>query len=137
YTTLFRSLTAVISVQTLNDKRKCVDQVFQQGQQKGFADLRHGADELILCLRIDDVDVISALDAVEIALVNRVHAQIARLTIGFGTAALGDGDACGPGLVDPAPPTLIARAVTQVVELAIGDPGQTLVTPIRKDIDRK
>src|SRR5699024_5696108 len=101
--------------------------------QQGFGDPWHGADELILRFRIDDVDVINTLDAVEIALVNRVHAQVARLAVGSGAAALGDGHARRLGLVDPAPPTLVARAVAQVVELAIGDAGQALVTPIRKD----
>ena len=66
----------------------------------------HGG--LTVCHGIDDVDAIQALDAVEIALVDRIDAQIPALAIGLGPAAFGDRSACWLGLVDDPAPAPIA-----------------------------
>lgn len=61
---------SLVGVQALYCEWKGVDQVFQQGQQKGLADLGDRADELILGEAIDEVDVVDTFDAVEIALMD-------------------------------------------------------------------
>jgi len=49
-----------------------------------------GAHALELCDLINGIDVIDALDAVQIALVNGIETQIARLTLMVGLASLSD-----------------------------------------------
>ena len=68
--------------------------------------------------------VVEPLDAVPVALVEAVDAQVAGAAAGEGFVAFADADRAGAGLVDVAAPALVAVTVAQVVQVAVGDSGQ-------------
>ena len=78
-------------------------QVFQHRDQIVLADALGGANDLKLGDLIDGVDVIDALEAIEVTLMDGIDAQIAGPAIGLRFAPLGDGGAHRPGLVHAHP----------------------------------
>src|ERR1019366_1694092 len=76
---------------------------------------------------VDEVDVIDALDSIQVSLMHRIDPQVARLAVGPGLAPLSDGYLYGPrfGVIDLA--LAIARALAEVVNMRHRDPRQPLV----------
>ena len=91
-------LGAIVGVESLDWKGIRLEVRFEHGEEKAFGDGLDAADVLVLCDRVDGVDVIHPLDAIEVALVNGVDAQEAGLPVGPGLAALANGDRGRPGL---------------------------------------
>ena len=92
-------------------KRKLLQQLPDDRQQIGLADLLAGGNELKLGHAVHRVDVITPFTAILIALVHTVDTDISRLAVGLWGAALADGYAgwrvlvqCRrlPGTVSPA-----------------------------------
>ena len=90
----------------------------------------YGAYELKLSDLVDQVDVVEALCAIEVALMHGVDAQKARAALWMGLAPLADGDAHWTGLVPCDTPPPVSLGVAQVIEVAVGDGGQPLITGI-------
>jgi hypothetical protein len=90
----------VITVEATNHKRECVHHRLQHWQQKQFADALHRTDRLTLCDFIHCIDEVNALDAVQIALVHAVYAQIAWSTIREWFAPFANVDSGRRGLVE-------------------------------------
>ena len=74
---------------------------------------------------IDEVDVVEALDAVEIALVDRIDAQEAGAALGARLAPFADVDLDRAGLVHAASVAPIGLGLSEVVEVAVGNPGES------------
>ncbi|MCU1291829.1 MAG: hypothetical protein JWP08_679, partial [Bryobacterales bacterium] len=92
-----------------------------------LADLRRAAHYLPLRHFIDRVDVINAFQAVPIALVHRVDAQVPRLALRIRPAAFADLYLGGSGLGIAQPAFAVAPLLAQVVQMRHRDPGQALV----------
>ena len=67
-----------------DDEGEVVDQVANHGEEEAVADLGDAADELELGALVDQVDVIRAFLAVEVALVDGGDAQEAGAPVGLG-----------------------------------------------------
>src|ERR1700680_654877 len=67
-----------VRVKAANGEREALEQQRDHGQQKGFADALHRGYQLPLGDDIHGVDMVEALDAVLIALVHGIDADIAR-----------------------------------------------------------
>ena len=103
---------------------EALEEGFEYRQQEAFADAFDRADELELSDRIDQVDVVEPLDAVQIALVDGIDPQEAGLAVGGGFAPLADVDLDRVCLVHGAAAALVGLGLSEVVEVAIGDPRQ-------------
>ena len=91
--------------------------------------------ELELGDLVDEVEVVEALDAVEVSLVDRIDPQVAGLSEGLGPAPLADGDVHGAGRRGHRPaPALIAGRVAQVVEVSVGDGGEALEAAVAEQL---
>ena len=86
-------LRPVIGMKAVNDEGKGGQDRLQHGQQEPLTDALDGERAWELGDLIDGIDVINALDAIQIALVNRIQAQITR-ALRVGLAPHGDGRAC-------------------------------------------
>src|SRR5580698_1717120 len=79
-----------------NHERELFEQLLQQRNQPVFGDLRRGGHDLPLRYFVDRVEVIQAFDAVLVALMNGVDAQIAGAALRPRFAPLADGAQRGP-----------------------------------------
>jgi len=86
--------------------------------------------ELELGDLIDEVDVVEAFDGVEIALVDRIDAQEAGAALGARFAPLADVDLDRAGLVRAASMAPIGLRLSEVVEVAVRDPGEACIALI-------
>ena len=125
---------AVIGMEAAHNDGKGVNQGLEHGQQEVFGDALDRADELELGDLVDQIDMIEPLDAVEIALIDRVDAQEAGLAFRTGLAALADLYRGGTGLGELPPQAFVSRRLAQVVEVAVGDAGQALVTVVAEAV---
>lgn len=89
-----------------------------------------GADELELGNLFDEIDMVEALDPVEITLVDRIDVQVAGPAIGGRLAPLADVDFYRAGLVLGSPTAMIGLRLAQVVEVAVGDAGEALLVAV-------
>ena len=74
--------------------------------------------------------MVHALVAVVVALVDGVHADVARTTVGTRLSALADGHGCGPGVSQGGAAAAVGHGVAQVVEMSVGYPRQALEAPV-------
>ena len=109
---------------------KVLEQAVQGGQQVGLADALAGGHQFELREAVHGVDVIDALEAVLVTLVNAVDADEAGAPFGGGRAPLTDGDRVAVGLGPVHAFGLVARQAAQVVQMRHRDVGQALVTGI-------
>ena len=119
-------LRAIVGVEALDGKGEGLDEGLEHRQQEALGDAFDRAYELELGDLVDEIDVVEALDAVEVALMDRVDAQEAGTAVGMGFAALADGDLDRLGLVDGAALAPVSSRAPEVVEMAVGDAGQAL-----------
>ena len=83
-----------------NAERELLQHAQQQRFQPRSGDvLEAGSHHLPLRDRVHCIDVINTLGSVQIALMYRVHTQIAGPSAGLGLTALADRDRSGPGFV--------------------------------------
>jgi hypothetical protein len=120
-------------MKAMNDERKGLQDRRQHRQQEPLADAFDREHALKLRHRIDGIDVIDALDAIQIALVDGIQAQVARFALGFGLAPNGDGRARRARLVESAPLPLIAFGLAQIVEVRDRNVGQRRIAEIPVD----
>ena len=78
--------------------------------------------------------MVAAFDAVLIALMHAIHAQVAGLIVGRRRAAFADGDHHRPRLGLGLAQAPIAVLTSQVIQMRHRDLGQALVTSIAKDV---
>ncbi len=107
-------------------KRKSLQQLPDDRQQRGLADLLASGNELELGHAVHRIDVIDPLHAILIALVHTVDADIARPPIRLGGAALADGNARGPRLGPVPSRALVLGPTPQVVQMGDRNPRQPL-----------
>ena len=115
------------------DEGEGFEHLFQGGDEKPFTDFLHRTDHLALSDFVDSIDVVDPLLLVLIALMDRVDADIARLTLGPGLAPFPDRRCRGPGLLDVMPLPDIGGGLAQIVQVAHGDAGQRPVFRLPKD----
>ncbi len=94
-------LRAIVRVEAFDYKRKCCDQATQGRHHETLGYQLYGGHKLVLGDRINlrdsdsyrclVVDLVEALGAVQVALVNRINAQETGLAPGVGLAPLADG----------------------------------------------
>ena len=102
---------------------------------KGNARSRASRTRLELGDLVDEVEVVEALDAVEVSLVDGIDPQVAGLSEGLGPAPLADGDVHGAGRRGHRPAAaLIAGRVAQVVEVSVGDGGEALEAAVAEQL---
>ena len=77
-------LGAVVRVEAINYKGKCCYQAAQCRHHETLGYRLYGGHELVLGNRINDVDLVQALGAVQVALVDRINAQETGPTPGVG-----------------------------------------------------
>ena len=65
-------------MESKDDERKSIQQLPDNRQQKGLANLLARGNEFHLCYTVHGIDVIHAFSAILIALVHAIEAQIAR-----------------------------------------------------------
>ncbi|PJA77836.1 MAG: hypothetical protein CO149_07335 [Nitrospirae bacterium CG_4_9_14_3_um_filter_51_5] len=90
---------AVVGMEGEHHKRTWLAEVFQHRNQIPFADFLHRTDDFELGPLINGIDRVNALHPLEVALVDRIHAQIPRLAIGLGLPAFAETADRGTGLV--------------------------------------
>ena len=123
---LVDELASVVGVEVEDYKGELLEDAFQQGRQPSLGDALDSQHHLPLRDLIDGVDVVDPLALGSIALMHSIDAQKAGLAVGRGLPPFADLDRGGPGLFKVAQAQAIARAVAQVVEMAVGEPGQPL-----------
>ncbi len=119
-------------METPEHKRHAIQHLFKRGYQVALTDLLDRTDDFELGDFIRRVDVIDPFAAVQIALMNRVYADIARFALGLGLAALTDVGGRGPGLFEVASLALIRRRFPQVIQVADRDTSQRGVLALAK-----
>jgi hypothetical protein len=95
-------------VKARHDEGKGLDEALQDRQQEALRDSFDRAYELELGDLVDQVDVVEALDAVHVGLMDRIDPQEAGAALGAKFAPPADGDLGWACLVDAAPHPLIA-----------------------------
>ncbi len=119
-----------------DDKRKPIQQLPDDREHVRFADLLAGGDELHLRHAVHRVDVIHAFDAVQIALMHAVYADVARYTVRLRGTSYADGHSRRICL-GPVPPLVLIRlAPAQVVQVGNRDARQTLVARVAEHLVR-
>ena len=110
------------------------DGLFQRGDEVALGNLLHADDDLPLEDGVDQVDVIDALVAVEVALMNGVDADPAWAVLGVWFAADADGDTdglgSGEGLGDPA----ISGGSSEVVDVSWGNVFEAFKSLVAVDV---
>jgi hypothetical protein len=110
-------LRTIVGVKAAYDKRELSQDQRQHWQQKGFADGLYAGLDLPLADRIHAGDVIDALDAVPVALMDGVDPHKAGPPVRRGSLAYPDGVAHRAGLGEMKALRLIAGALAQVVQV--------------------
>lgn len=125
---------AVIGMDPADAKRKAGKHLFEHGQQERLGDALAAGEDLPLGDAVHGVDVVHALDAVMIALVDAVDADEAGAALGLRGLPDRDGDGpAGSGRFPVAARVAVARRVAQVVQVRDRDVGQPLVAAIAVD----
>ena len=104
-------LRAVVGMERQNEERELVEELFQHRNQVSFADFLDGTDDFELRHFIDGVDMIDPFYPIEIALMDRIHAQIPWLAIGLGLPTLTEAGTRGAGFLEVLANMLVTRAV--------------------------
>ncbi len=128
-------LRAVVAVEVDDLERECAEQILQHRNQKTLRNRLGRTDELHLRHLVYHIDFINALDTGAVALMHRVDAHESGLSARLRPATLADRHRCRPGaLVDQASGAIGAR-LSQVVQMPVGDAGQTLVGRIPEHLE--
>ncbi len=128
-------LAAVVGVEAENLERELFEHLLDDRQQMCLADGLHRGDHLPLRHAVHRVDVVQALGAVQIALVDAVDADEARTAIRGRRLAYADGHGLGgSGLGQHHALVPVARAVAQVVQVGYRDRAQALEARLAEDI---
>ena len=107
-------------------ERERQQQAFEQRQKEALRDAGHGADELVLGDLVHEVDEVQALDAVAVALVDGVDADVAGLPVGLRRLAQADGHRRRLRLRPHRALHAVRRGAAQVVDVAVGDRREVL-----------
>ena len=118
-------LRTVVGVEAPEEERERPEQGLEDRHQAGRVEVLDRADELELGNLIDEVQVVQALEAIAVALMNRIDSHVTGLSERLRPAPFADRhlhrarrDRCRPAS------PLIGRRVPQVVQVAVGDAGQ-------------
>ena len=122
-------------MEALHGKGKGFQEALQDRQQEVLRNALDAAGELVLGDLVDGVDVIDALDLVEVALMHRVDADPARAALRARLAADADRRLRGARHVLGAEHPLVGPRAAQVVQVAVGDPRQALVARVSEDLE--
>ena len=127
-------LRAIVRVEAIDDKRKCCDQAAQGRHHETLGYRLYGGHELVLGDRINDVDLVEALGAVQVALVNRINSQETGLAPGVGLAPLADGHCHWLGFGYRIAAPQVGIGLPQPVQMTMRQAGQSLETAVLKDL---
>ena len=117
-------LRPVVEMSATYGERKLVKHRFQYGFQALRVDARCAAHRLELCHRIHRIDVVHALLALPVALMNRIHAQESRTAIRLRSPPLPAVDHARPGRLEDRRLPSVLHAPAQVVNVRYRDPRQ-------------
>ncbi len=115
----------VIAMEAPDGEGKGRDELLQNRQEKMLANPLHGTDHLELGDFIHCIDQVHALDPLQIALMHRVDPQVAGLAVRSGFAPFADETTHRSGFVDMTAPGSVGLMLAQVVQVAIGERGQS------------
>src|ERR1019366_7394434 len=121
-------------MESKDDERKSIQQLPDNRQQKGLANLLARGNEFHLCYTVHGIDVIHAFSAILIALVHAIDTDVAGHVIRLWRTALSDGDTRWMGLAPMPSLVLVRRASAQVVQMGNRDARQALETQITKHL---
>ena len=127
-------LRAVVRVEAIDYKGKCCDQAAQGRHHETLGYRLYGGHELVLGDRINDVDLVEALGAVQVALVNRINSQETGLAPGVGLAPLADGHCHWLGFGYRIAAPQVGIGLPQPVQMTMRQAGQSLETAVLKDL---
>ncbi len=128
-------LAAVVGVEAQDLERELFEHLLDDGQQVGFADGLHRGHHLPLSDAVHRVDVVQALDAVLVALVNAVDADEARAAFRSWGLAHSDGNGLGGARLGQHHALRPVRcAVAQGVQMPDGEVAQALETSVLEHI---
>ena len=113
-------------MEAIDYKGKCCDQA-AQGRHHETLGYRDGGHE------INDVDLVEALGAVQVALVNRINSQETGLAPGVGLAPLADGHCHWLGFGYRIAAPQVGIGLPQPVQMTMRQAGQSLETAVLKD----
>ena len=128
-------LGAVVGVEAEDAEREGQQQAFEERQQEALRDGGGRADELVLGDLVDEVDQEQALDAVAVALVDGVDADVAGLAVGLRRLAQGDLDRGRPRPRPHGALRAVGRGAAQVVEVAVGERRQALEARVPEHLE--
>ena len=127
-------LRAIVRVEAIDYKWKCCDQAAQGRHHETLGYRLYGGHELVLGDRINDVDLVEALGAVQVALVNRINSQETGLAPGVGLAPLADGHCHWLGFGYRIAAPQVGIGLPQPVQMTMRQAGQSLETAVLKDL---
>ena len=119
-------LGAVVGMERQNDKGKLLEEVFQHRNQVPFAAFLHRTDDFELGHLIDRIDMGDTLHPIQIALVDRIDAQIPRLAIGLGLPAFAEAGDRETGLVNVLANMSVTGAMPEDIQITHGDASQPM-----------
>ena len=88
---------AVVGVKPQDDEGEAQQQCFEHGNKESLADTLAGGHHFVLGHAVHGIDVVETFNAVLIALMHAIHAQVAGLVVGRWSAPLADGNASPAG----------------------------------------
>ena len=127
-------LGAVVRVEAIDYKGKCCDKAAQCRHHETLGYRLYGGHELVLGDRINDVDLVEALGAVQVALVDRINSQETGLAPGVGLAPLADGHCHWLGFGHRIAAPQVSIGLPQPVQMAMRQAGQSLETAVLEDL---
>ena len=126
----------VVGVESVEDEGERPQQSFENRLQTGRLDMFDRTDELELGDLIHQVQVVQALDPVQVALMDRIDSHVAGLPERLRPAAFPNRYLHGArgGRDRPAAP-LVGDGVPQVVQVAVGDGGQAFEAGVTEAVE--
>ncbi len=127
-------LASVVDVEGMDGEGEGGDEVFEDGDHELLGDPADGSKVLELRDFVDDVDDVGALLSVQVAEMHGVDAQEAGLAVRPWLAAHSEARGRGVGLTEGEAPGPVGTALAEVVDVAVGNPGEPLEAFVAVDV---
>jgi len=95
-----------------NEKRELLEEVGQDRNQIPFTDFLHRTDDFELGHLIHGIDMVDPFDSIQVALMDRIDAQISGASMGLGLPAFAEAGERRTGLLKVLTNLAVARPVS-------------------------
>lgn len=112
---------AIVRMEAFDGKGELIQQLFQCWDQEAFTDAHHRHQHLKLRHLVHGINVVNALFLVQVPLVNRINADVTRLSVGGWLTALANRYLAGAGFGVGQVLALVAHRFPQQVNLCHGN----------------